>query len=52
MGIKVKITYEVMGRKVTETWFESCDAFTPEQILERIWKNPRYPENAQIALYF
>lgn len=48
--VKVEIRYKVNGREVTETWTESGE--TADKILERIWKNPRYPENAQIALYF
>lgn len=52
VGIKVEIKYEVMGREVTETWVETCEASTPENILERICKNPRYPQDAQIYLYF
>ena len=52
VGVKVEVRYKVNGREVTETWTESGEASTPDKILERIWKNPRYPENAQINLYF
>lgn len=52
IGVKVEIRYESHGREVMETWTESGEGSTPEKILEKIWKNHRYPENAQIALYF
>ena len=52
IGVKVEVRYKVNGYEVTESWVETCETQTPETILERIWKNPRYPENAQIALYF
>ena len=52
VGIKVEIRYEVNGREVLESWTETSEGATPVTILESIWENPRYPENAQISLYF
>lgn len=52
VGVRVEIHYKVNGHEVKESWVETFEAATPEMILERIWKNPRYPENAEIWIYF
>ena len=52
VGVKVEIRYKANGREVMETWTEAGEESTPDKILEWIWQNPRYPENAQINLYF